>query len=155
MTSSSAPMGDPAGAALELWPAPPTRPSSPGLLTLSPLLRSFQKGWMKSQEPSLPVASSVTRMAFFSSRAGSRLFTVRYLLLFMCRSWGRGAGEGAGAEGGQPSGEGALGGRQGAGEGTGPHNASPAGKGALGSPLDLGHSWTHMQCQIHRHKHTN
>ena len=42
---------------------------------------------MKSQEPSLPVASSVTRMAFFSSRAGSRLFTVKYLLLFMCRSW--------------------------------------------------------------------
>lgn len=59
--------------------------SSPAL-TLSPLLLSFQKGWMKSQEPSLPVASSVTRMAFFSSRAGSRLFTVRYLLLFMCRS---------------------------------------------------------------------
>lgn len=56
--------------------------------TLSPLLRSFQKGWMKSQEPSLPVASSVTRMAFFSSSAGNRLFTVRYLLLFMCRSWG-------------------------------------------------------------------
>lgn len=56
-------------------------------LTLSPLLLSFQKGWMKSQDPSLPVASSVTRMAFFSSRAGSRLFTVRYLLLFMWRSW--------------------------------------------------------------------
>lgn len=33
--------------------------SSPAL-TLSPLLLSFQKGWMKSQEPSLPVASSVT-----------------------------------------------------------------------------------------------
>lgn len=56
-------------------------------LTLSPLLLSFQKGWMKSQEPSLPVASRVTLMAFFSSSAGSRLFTVRYLLLFMCSSW--------------------------------------------------------------------
>lgn len=66
---------------------PPLQPGP--VLTLSPLLRSFQKGWMKSQEPSLPVASSVTRMAFFSSRAGSRLFTVRYLLLFMCRSWGQ------------------------------------------------------------------
>lgn len=59
----------------------------PVILTLSPLLLSFQKGWMKSQDPSLPIASSVTRMAFFSSRAGRRLFTVRYLLLFMWRSW--------------------------------------------------------------------
>lgn len=57
------------------------------ILTLSPLLLSFQKGWMKSQEPSLPVASSVTLMAFFSNRAGRRLFTVRYLLLFIWRSW--------------------------------------------------------------------
>lgn len=56
------------------------------LVTLSPLARSFQKGWMKSQEPSFPVPSRVTRMAFFSNRAGRRLFTVRYLLLFMWSS---------------------------------------------------------------------
>ena len=54
--------------------------------TLSPLARSFQNGWMKSQEPSFPVPSRVTRMAFFSSSAGRRLFTVRYLLLFMWSS---------------------------------------------------------------------
>lgn len=56
-------------------------------ITLSPLALSFQKGWMKSQDPSFPVPSRVTRIAFFSSNAGRRLFTVKYLLLFICRSW--------------------------------------------------------------------
>lgn len=62
---------------------------SRGKPTLSPSLRSFQKGWMWNQEPSFPAGSRETRMAFFSSKAGRRLFTVRYLLLLMCRSWDR------------------------------------------------------------------
>lgn len=36
---------------------------------------------------SFPLVSNVTRMAFFSLKAGSRLFTVRNLLLFTCSSF--------------------------------------------------------------------
>lgn len=57
------------------------------------------------------MASSVTRMAFFSSSAGRRLFTVRYLLLFMCRSWWAGRVQvRSPGPGGQPIREGASGG---------------------------------------------
>ena len=42
---------------------------------------------MLNQEPSFPEASKETRMAFFSKRAGSRLFTVKYLLDFKCNNW--------------------------------------------------------------------
>ena len=38
---------------------------------------------------SFPSASRCTLIAFFSSKAGSRLFTVKYLLLLMCRSWNK------------------------------------------------------------------
>ena len=118
----------PGAVACAFQQAPPPSP----VLTLSPLLRSFQKGWMKSQEPSLPVASSVTLMAFFSSRAGSRLFTVRYLLLFMCRS--------CEAAGGQV----VVGGVR------SPQEASPSERGALGGTLDPGthrprQTWPHAQ----------
>ena len=42
---------------------------------------------MQNHDPSFPEASSETLMAFFSKRAGRRLFTVRYLLDFKCSNW--------------------------------------------------------------------